>query len=262
MRRSSCTSCMPACAIAWLLLAGDVGAVEHDRAGARRHHAHQALQRRALAGAVAAEQRHHLVAPRRAARRRTGCASRRSSCCRPLTSSRLMPPARHARRRDRLPAPAGVALDLLRRAFDQHAALLQHGDALGQLEQRIHVVVDDDHGAALADRLQQLDGLDPLARAHAGQRLVEQQQARRGRQREPDLQPPLLAVGELRHRRVGAPRRGSPARACARPARASPGMLRQAAQHVERGTCRAARRARRCVRFSRTVRRLNSWLTW
>ena len=43
----------------------------------------------------------------------------------------------------------GVALDLLRRAFDQHAAFLQHGDALGQLEQRIHVVVDDDHGAAL-----------------------------------------------------------------------------------------------------------------
>ena len=41
---------------------GDLDAVEHHRAGARRHHAHQALQRRALAGAVAAEQRHHLVA--------------------------------------------------------------------------------------------------------------------------------------------------------------------------------------------------------
>jgi hypothetical protein len=44
------------------LLAGDFGAVEQDRAGAWRHHAHQALQRRALAGAVAAQQRHHLVA--------------------------------------------------------------------------------------------------------------------------------------------------------------------------------------------------------
>ena len=43
------------------LLAGDFDAVELDRAGARRDHAHQALQRRALAGAVAAEQRHHLV---------------------------------------------------------------------------------------------------------------------------------------------------------------------------------------------------------
>src|SRR4029078_4645611 len=37
------------------LLAGDVLAVEHDLAAARRHHAHQALERRALAGAVAAE---------------------------------------------------------------------------------------------------------------------------------------------------------------------------------------------------------------
>ena len=62
MRRSSCTSCMPARAMVWLLRAGDLDAVEHHRAGARRHHAHQALQRRALAGAVAAEQRHHLVA--------------------------------------------------------------------------------------------------------------------------------------------------------------------------------------------------------
>ena len=44
------------------LPAGDLGAVEHDGAGARRDHAHQALQGRALAGAVAAKQRHHLVA--------------------------------------------------------------------------------------------------------------------------------------------------------------------------------------------------------
>ena len=44
------------------LPAGEIDAVEHHRAGARRHHAHQALQRRALAGAVAPEQRHDLVA--------------------------------------------------------------------------------------------------------------------------------------------------------------------------------------------------------
>ena len=44
------------------LSSGDIRAVEHDRAGARRQDAHQALQGRALAGAVAAEQCHHLVA--------------------------------------------------------------------------------------------------------------------------------------------------------------------------------------------------------
>jgi len=40
---------------------GNVDAVELDAAAARRHHAHQTLQRRALAGTVAAEQSHHLV---------------------------------------------------------------------------------------------------------------------------------------------------------------------------------------------------------
>ena len=70
-----------------------------------------------------------------------------------------------------------VALDLFWRALDQHAAFLQHRDPLRQFEQRIHVMIDDDHGAALADRFEQLDRFDPLARAHAGERLVEQQQA-------------------------------------------------------------------------------------
>ena len=98
----------------------------------------------------------------------------------------------------------GVGLDFLRRAGDQHAALLQHGHALDQLEQRIHVVVDDDHGAAARDRLEQLDGLDPFARAHAGERLVEQQQTRGSRERESDLQSALLAIGEFRHGCVGA----------------------------------------------------------
>jgi hypothetical protein len=41
---------------------GDLHAVELDRSGARRDDAHQALERRALAGAVAAEQRDDLVA--------------------------------------------------------------------------------------------------------------------------------------------------------------------------------------------------------
>ena len=50
----------------------------------------------------------------------------------------------------------------------------------------------------------QLHGLQALARAHAGERLVEQQQARRGGEREPDLEPPLLAIGEFGHRQVGA----------------------------------------------------------
>src|SRR5262249_40889078 len=44
------------------LFSHDLDAVEDDRARTRRHHAHQALECRALAGAVAAKQRHDLVA--------------------------------------------------------------------------------------------------------------------------------------------------------------------------------------------------------
>ena len=43
------------------LLPGNLGAVEHNRAVARCHHAHQTFQRGALPGAVAAEQRHDFV---------------------------------------------------------------------------------------------------------------------------------------------------------------------------------------------------------
>ena len=44
------------------LEAGDLLAVEDDRAVARSDHAHERILSRALAGAVAAEQRHHHVA--------------------------------------------------------------------------------------------------------------------------------------------------------------------------------------------------------
>src|SRR5262249_31777219 len=39
-----------------------------------------------------------------------------------------------------------------------------------------HIMVDDDHGAAARDRFEQLHHLKALARAHAGERLVEQQE--------------------------------------------------------------------------------------
>src|SRR5262249_29948165 len=64
--------------------------------------------------------------------------------------------------------------------------------------------MDDDHGAATPDRFEQPHRLDALARAHASERLVKQQEAWRRRQRQADLEPALLAVGELRYRSVGA----------------------------------------------------------
>src|SRR5262249_61400274 len=89
-------------------------------------------------------------------------------------------------------------------AFTEHPALRQTGDALAQLEPRIHIVIDDDHGAATPDRFEQPHRLYALARAHASERLVKQQEAWRRRQRQADLEPALLAVGELRYRSGGA----------------------------------------------------------
>ena len=97
-----------------------------------------------------------------------------------------------------------IALDLVRRALDQHAAFLQNGDALDQFEQRIHVVIDDDHGAARAIDFSSCTvsmrsrGLMPASGSSSSSRLG------RGRQRKADFQPPLFAIGEIRYRRVRA----------------------------------------------------------
>ena len=164
--------------MAWLFLPGDIDAVEHHRAGARRHHAHQALQRRALAGAVAAEQRHHLVALDAQRRRRTGCGNRRSRCSvpRPRAGSCVM---LRARRRDRLPAPAalplissGVPSTSTRPSCSTVMRSASSNSASMSWSMTIMVrpwLID----------FSSLHRLDPLARAHAGQRLVEQQQAGR-----------------------------------------------------------------------------------
>ena len=154
----------------------------------------------------------------------------------------------------------GVALDLLRRALGQHAALLQHGDALGQLEERIHVVVDDDHRAAARDRLQQRTvssrsrGLMPASGSSSSSRLGH------GGERKADLQPALFAIGELGHRRVG-PRGEVDQLERLLDVLVEPGdavrLRNRSRRNLPRSSASAA-----MVRFSRTVSRLNSWLIW
>src|SRR5215471_17509944 len=81
---------------------------------------------------------------------------RRSSCtsCMPARATAwLLRPARSTPSSFTDPVRGGALLDLVGCAFDQHPAFLQHGDALGELEQRVHVVIDDDHGSVAADRL-------------------------------------------------------------------------------------------------------------
>ena len=83
------------------------------------------------------------------------------------------------------------------------AAAHQHRDAVGEAEYRIHVVLDQQHRARPRSCCDQLFHALRLVGAHAGHRLVEQHQARPGRQRQADLERPLLAVRQRVDRSSG-----------------------------------------------------------
>ncbi len=71
---------------------------------------------------------------------------------------------------------------------------MQHGDAVAELHDHLHVVFDDQDGQVLGDAAYQLHGVVGLGRAHAGGRLIKAQQCWFGGERNADLQITLLAV--------------------------------------------------------------------
>ena len=77
--------------------------------------------------------------------------------------------------------------------------LRQHRDAVGEREDDVHVVLDDDLGhAARLDLLEEIDRAVGVEPRHAGGRLVEEQQARLLDQAHGQLQPPLVAARQAR----------------------------------------------------------------
>ena len=109
-------------------------------------------------------------------------------------------------------ARRGPAVDLLRRADLLDHAVVHHHDAVGH-GQRLLLVVRHHDGGDAERPLQRLD-LVAQPQPHAGierrQRLVEQQQAGRGRERARQRHALLLAAGELgrifrRRHRAGRP---------------------------------------------------------
>ncbi len=98
-----------------------------------------------------------------------------------------------------------LAIDLGGRADLLDHALVHHDDPIGH-RQRLFLIVRD-HDRRDAEALVQAADLAAQVRAHArierGERLVEQQQAGRERQRARDGNALLLAAGELR--RILAP---------------------------------------------------------
>ena len=98
-----------------------------------------------------------------------------------------------------------MARDVRGRALGEEAALVEHGDAVGQLEHHPHVVLDQhDRVAAVAvQAADQAGDLVGLLVAHPRGRLVQQQQPRLQRQRHRDLGGALIAVRHLAHQPVG-----------------------------------------------------------
>src|SRR3546814_13785184 len=68
-----------------------------------------------------------------------------------------------------------VGADRVERAFAQQPALVEHHDMAVELCDEIDVMIDHQHGMFADERLDDVGGLGAFHGAHAGGRLVEQQ---------------------------------------------------------------------------------------
>src|SRR6266849_4344814 len=93
-------------------------------------------------------------------------------------------------------AHAIVGGNLLRAAGCEDRALRHYRDVVGNPENHLHVVLDDDDVDCPRNLPDFRNSALGLARAHAAGRLVEQKQARLRDQRHPDLKQRHIAVGQ------------------------------------------------------------------
>ena len=93
-----------------------------------------------------------------------------------------------------------VGADLVGRALGQQAAVAEDADRGRDLEDDVHVVLDEDDGdlLALPEFAHLLDHAPALLRPHARRRLVEQQDLRLQHQRERDVEQLLVAMRQVR----------------------------------------------------------------
>ena len=73
----------------------------------------------------------------------------------------------------------------------------EHGHPAGEIEDEIHVVLDQQHRHLGRQGIDDVEDLLSLAFGHAGHRLVEQQHARPAGKRHRDLEQAALAIGQL-----------------------------------------------------------------
>ncbi len=92
-----------------------------------------------------------------------------------------------------------IRADLVRSAFDDHAAVVHHRHALRDAERDVHVVLDEDQRDRGVEPQQELGEKDALAAREARRGLVEHQHAGLGGERHRDRDLPVLAVREVTH---------------------------------------------------------------
>ena len=69
---------------------------------------------------------------------------------------------------------ARIVDDIMRGVLDEHAAIDEHGERVGEAEHEVHVVLDQDEGHRAGKCRNNVENLFSLGFRHAGSRLVEQ----------------------------------------------------------------------------------------
>ncbi len=87
-----------------------------------------------------------------------------------------------------------IRLDGFDRAFADDGALSEHRHDLGNLPDKVHIMLDHDDRLLLRQGRQQAPGLLRFFIAHPGHRLIDQEQRGLLQNHHADLQPLLLAV--------------------------------------------------------------------
>ena len=161
-------------------------------------HADQGVEQRRLAGAVAAKQGERLAGLEREVDAldddRLAVAGAQAADAHQLAHGATPMDRLILAEIDRLDARiAGHGRDV---ALGEDGAVDQHGDGLREVEDQVHVVLDEQDRDVGRQRADGLEDLLALAFGHARDRLVEQQHARLAGERERDLEQAALAVGE------------------------------------------------------------------
>ena len=98
-----------------------------------------------------------------------------------------------------------VLLHLGGRAFGDLLAVVEHQHAIAHRHHELHVVLDQqDRRAVAPDRVEQALERRGFGGVHAGRGLVEREELRIGGERAGDLEPALVAVGQVPREVVGA----------------------------------------------------------